>query len=126
MRRGPRAEHCEAARGELAFRGEVQALKFGARATVPRRATGLRQENGCYVVRLDDKTDLDKFGLKSPTEVVTVYAAPSTGSACPVTYDALSDARKSTACAASSSLRCAVAGRSGALILGAPVPRVVP
>jgi thioredoxin reductase (NADPH) len=44
--------------GELAFRAEVQALKFGARVTVPRRATALSRENGLYVVRLDDKTDL--------------------------------------------------------------------
>jgi len=44
--------------GDLAFRGEVQAVKFGARVTLPRRATGLSQDNGCYVVRLDDKTDL--------------------------------------------------------------------
>jgi thioredoxin reductase len=44
--------------GELAFRAEVQALKFGARVTVPRRATALSRENGHYVVRLDDKTDL--------------------------------------------------------------------
>ena len=44
--------------GDLAFRAEVQAVKFGARVTVPRQATALTQENGCYVVRLDDKTDL--------------------------------------------------------------------
>ena len=44
--------------GELAFRGEVQALKFGARVTVPRRATALYREDDHYVVRLDDKSDL--------------------------------------------------------------------
>jgi thioredoxin reductase (NADPH) len=44
--------------GELAFRAEVQALKFGARVTVPRRATALTRDDGLYVVRLDDKTDL--------------------------------------------------------------------
>jgi len=44
--------------GDLAFRAEVQALKFGARITLPRRATGLRSEDGLFVVRLDDKTDL--------------------------------------------------------------------
>jgi thioredoxin reductase (NADPH) len=44
--------------GELAFRAEVQALKFGARVTVPREATSLRRENGSLVVRLDDKTEL--------------------------------------------------------------------
>ena len=44
--------------GELAFRAEVQALKFGARVTVPREATALRRENGHFVVRLDDKTEL--------------------------------------------------------------------
>jgi thioredoxin reductase (NADPH) len=44
--------------GDLAFRAEVQAVKFGARITVPRQATGLTHELGHYVVRLDDKTDL--------------------------------------------------------------------
>ena len=44
--------------GELAFRAEVQAVKFGARVTVPREATALPRENGHYVVRLDDKTAL--------------------------------------------------------------------
>jgi thioredoxin reductase (NADPH) len=43
---------------DLAFRAEVQAVKFGARVTVPRQATSLTQENGRFVVRLDDKTDL--------------------------------------------------------------------
>jgi thioredoxin reductase (NADPH) len=44
--------------GELAFRAEVQALKFGARVTVPREATALGRENGHFVVRLDDLTEL--------------------------------------------------------------------
>src|SRR5215207_9678624 len=44
--------------GDLAFRAEVQAVKFGARVTVPRRATALTRENGHYLIRLDDKTDL--------------------------------------------------------------------
>ncbi|MDQ3225331.1 MAG: FAD-dependent oxidoreductase [Chloroflexota bacterium] len=44
--------------GEFAFRGEVQAIKFGARVTVPREATALSRENGSFVVRLDDKTEL--------------------------------------------------------------------
>jgi thioredoxin reductase (NADPH) len=44
--------------GELAFRAEVQALKFGARITVPRRATALSREDGLFVVRLDDRTEL--------------------------------------------------------------------
>jgi len=44
--------------GELAFRAEIQAIKFGARVSIPRRATALTQEDGFYVVRLDDKTDL--------------------------------------------------------------------
>lgn len=44
--------------GDLAFRAEVQALKFGARITLPRRATRLSGEHGLFVVRLDDKTDL--------------------------------------------------------------------
>lgn len=38
----------------MAFRGEVQALKFGARVTVPRRAMALVPEDGAYLVRLDD------------------------------------------------------------------------
>jgi thioredoxin reductase (NADPH) len=44
--------------GELAFRAEVQAVKFGARVTVPRRATGLTSEDEHYVVCLDDKSEL--------------------------------------------------------------------
>ncbi|MFT4038803.1 MAG: FAD-dependent oxidoreductase [Thermomicrobiales bacterium] len=43
---------------ELAFRAEVQALKFGARVTVPRQATHLRQEDGLTIVTLDDRTEL--------------------------------------------------------------------
>jgi thioredoxin reductase (NADPH) len=42
--------------GDLAFRAEVQAIKFGARITVPRRATALAREDGLFAVRLDDKT----------------------------------------------------------------------
>ena len=44
--------------GELAFRGEVQALKFGARVTVPRRATSLAARDGCFVVGMDDGAEL--------------------------------------------------------------------
>jgi thioredoxin reductase (NADPH) len=44
--------------GDLAFRAEVQALKFGARVTVPRQATRIEREDGQYVVWLDDKTAL--------------------------------------------------------------------
>jgi thioredoxin reductase (NADPH) len=43
---------------ELAFRAEVQAVKFGARITVPRRATRLLPGDGAYVVQLDDTTEL--------------------------------------------------------------------
>ncbi len=39
--------------GELAFRGEVQAVKFGARISVPHRAVGLEQVEGGYEVLLD-------------------------------------------------------------------------
>lgn len=39
---------------ELASRAEVQALKFGARITVPRRAVCLERAENCYTVRLDD------------------------------------------------------------------------
>lgn len=41
---------------DLAYLGEVQAVKFGARFTVPRRATKLLHQNGHYAVELDDKT----------------------------------------------------------------------
>lgn len=39
---------------ELAYRAEIQAFKFGARITVPRRAVGLAKQNGKYKVDLDD------------------------------------------------------------------------
>src|SRR5690606_25452457 len=39
-----------------AFRAEVQAIKFGARVTVPRRADRLWQENGIFAIALDDGT----------------------------------------------------------------------
>lgn len=38
---------------DLAFRAEVQALKFGARITVPRRAVALEERQGSYAVQLD-------------------------------------------------------------------------
>jgi thioredoxin reductase (NADPH) len=44
--------------GELAFRGEVQAIKFGARVTVPRRATRLEERDGCFIVGMDDGGEL--------------------------------------------------------------------
>ncbi len=43
---------------ELASRAEVQALKFGARITVPRSAQRLRREGECYAVTLDDDSTL--------------------------------------------------------------------
>ena len=39
---------------DLAFRAEVQALKFGARITVPRRAEALERRRESYSVQLDD------------------------------------------------------------------------
>lgn len=39
---------------ELSSRAEVQALKFGARITVPRRAVNLKREEDCYTLTLDD------------------------------------------------------------------------
>jgi thioredoxin reductase (NADPH) len=42
--------------GDLAFRAEVQALKFGARIAVPRRATQLRRAGKHFEVRLDELT----------------------------------------------------------------------
>jgi len=44
--------------GELAFRAEVQAIKFGARITVPRRVESLEPEPDGYTVRLDDGSQL--------------------------------------------------------------------
>ncbi len=39
---------------ELAGRAMVQADKFGARATVPKEATGLEKKNGCYTISLSE------------------------------------------------------------------------
>ncbi|MEM9122399.1 MAG: FAD-dependent oxidoreductase [Pseudomonadota bacterium] len=39
---------------DLTYRGRVQAIKFGARFAVPRRAVSLRQEAGGFAVELDD------------------------------------------------------------------------
>jgi thioredoxin reductase (NADPH) len=44
--------------GELAFQAAVQAIKFGARVTVPRRAVGLHARDGVFVVRLSDGGEL--------------------------------------------------------------------
>ncbi|CTQ49854.1 FAD-dependent oxidoreductase [Jannaschia donghaensis] len=42
---------------DLCWRGEVQAMKFGTRFAVPRRATALtREEDGTFCVTLDDYT----------------------------------------------------------------------
>lgn len=44
---------------ELAFRAEVQAIKFGARFALPRNATSLQlDEDGMFVVRLDDRSEI--------------------------------------------------------------------
>ncbi len=40
--------------GDLAFLAEVQAIKFGARITVPRHAVSLEYEDGCYTIGLHD------------------------------------------------------------------------
>lgn len=40
---------------ELAYRAEVQAVKFGARITVPRRATTLRSDGDLFEIGLDDE-----------------------------------------------------------------------
>jgi thioredoxin reductase (NADPH) len=42
--------------GELAERARIQAEKFGARISVPAKATALEQDDGYHVVRLDDGT----------------------------------------------------------------------
>ena len=39
---------------ELAYLGEVQAVKFGARITVPRRAVSMHREPGGFAIELDD------------------------------------------------------------------------
>jgi thioredoxin reductase (NADPH) len=44
--------------GDLAFRAEVQALKFGARVTVPRQAMSLTREDGLFAIGLNDGTTL--------------------------------------------------------------------
>lgn len=44
--------------GDLAFKAEVQALKFGARVTVPRRATALTVDDEGFGPRLDDRSTL--------------------------------------------------------------------
>lgn len=41
---------------DLAFQAEVQAIKFGARVTVPRQAVSLGREHEHFAVRLDDGT----------------------------------------------------------------------
>ena len=44
--------------GDLCWRGEVQAMKFGARFAVPRRATAIaRRDGGGFCVTLDDGTE---------------------------------------------------------------------
>ncbi|MEO1713650.1 MAG: FAD-dependent oxidoreductase, partial [Bacteroidota bacterium] len=40
---------------DLAFKGEVQAIKFGAQLTVPRRAEKLEKEDQHYRIHLDDE-----------------------------------------------------------------------
>jgi thioredoxin reductase (NADPH) len=42
--------------GDLAFLAEVQAIKFGARVTVPRQAVRVGREDGLFAVWLDDET----------------------------------------------------------------------
>lgn len=44
--------------GDLAFKTDVQAIKFGARITTPRRAVGLHTRDGVFVVRLRDGGEL--------------------------------------------------------------------
>ncbi|MEM9293575.1 MAG: FAD-dependent oxidoreductase [Acidobacteriota bacterium] len=43
---------------DLAYRGQIQAVKFGARIVAPRRATQLTPREGLFEVRLDDDTVL--------------------------------------------------------------------
>jgi thioredoxin reductase (NADPH) len=40
--------------GELAYQGQIQAVKFGARFTVPRRATALSRDDDGFAITLDD------------------------------------------------------------------------
>ena len=41
--------------GELAYKGEIQAVKFGARITAPRRAVSLQKDNFIFRVELSDQ-----------------------------------------------------------------------
>ena len=43
---------------ELAFLGEIQSVKFGARIAAPRRATRLARQGDGFVVTLDDDTEV--------------------------------------------------------------------
>lgn len=43
---------------DLAFRGEIQAIKFGARLTIPRRAVSLRPVAEMFAVGLDDGSEV--------------------------------------------------------------------
>ncbi len=44
---------------ELAYRGEIQAVKFGARIVAPRRAAGLRPTENGFEIELDDGTTIE-------------------------------------------------------------------
>ncbi|MFK7867642.1 MAG: FAD-dependent oxidoreductase [Roseobacter sp.] len=56
--------------GDLVGRGEVQAMKFGTRFSVPRRVNGLRQcEDHCFHVRLDDGAEVSARALIVATGV---------------------------------------------------------
>jgi thioredoxin reductase (NADPH) len=77
---------------DLCWRGEVQAMKFGTRFAVPRRATALsRDGDGSFAVTLDDGAD----AVTVRTNAVIVATGSSTA-ACPSIGSATSRGRAST------------------------------
>ncbi|MEM6886792.1 MAG: FAD-dependent oxidoreductase [Pseudomonadota bacterium] len=56
--------------GDLVGRGEVQAMKFGTRFSVPRRVNGLRHcEDRCFHAKLDDESEVSARALIVATGV---------------------------------------------------------
>ncbi len=61
---------------ELAYLGEVQAVKFGARVTTPRRAVKLTEASGQFVLELDDGSM-----VKCSTDAYPSRGSPTTKAA---------------------------------------------
>ncbi len=49
--------------GELAYRAQVQAIKFGARIAAPRRATKLTRTGHCYTLDLENAENLRAYSV---------------------------------------------------------------